>query len=153
MKLQIRNRPDFYSGLMFIGIGIVFAGMASRYRFGSAGEMGPAYFPLVLAGLLAVLGAVIALRGITSLDEEEVIQSMALGPLVLVLGSVALFALLLVSLGLVVASLALVVLSSFASHEFNLRYATISAIVLTAACYLIFVVGLNLPMRVWPGVQ
>jgi hypothetical protein len=50
---------DIVSGLIFIGFGAAFGYAASGYQLGTAFRMGPGYFPLVLAGFLAVLGATI----------------------------------------------------------------------------------------------
>nr|WP_295383575.1 tripartite tricarboxylate transporter TctB family protein [Pseudoxanthomonas sp.] len=153
MKLKIRNQPDFFSGLFFIVLGVAFSWMATGYSLGTAAKMGPAYFPLLLGGLLAVLGCVIAAQSVTKHADEKKIEPMVLRPFVLVLGSVALFGALLVPLGLILASLVLVVASAIASHEFGWKYTILSVIVLTGACYLIFIYGLQLPLPVWPGVR
>jgi hypothetical protein len=63
MKLNIKGPKDFWAGLMFIGFGLFFMIWAlTHYQMGSAVRMGPAYFPAVLGGLLAVLGAVVLLE-------------------------------------------------------------------------------------------
>jgi hypothetical protein len=80
--MQIKNPKDFWAGLMFIGFGLSFVVIAAGtpdvinrmfgdkvipgYQIGSAVRMGPAYFPIVLGGLLAVLGAIIFLRSFVS---------------------------------------------------------------------------------------
>jgi hypothetical protein len=80
--MQIKNPKDFWAGLMFIGFGLSFVVIAAGtpdvinrmfgdkvipgYQIGSAVRMGPAYFPIVLGGLLAVLGAVTFLRSFVS---------------------------------------------------------------------------------------
>ena len=42
--------------LLFIAIAALYIAVASNYRLGTAQRMGPAYFPLVVGSLLAVLG-------------------------------------------------------------------------------------------------
>ena len=80
--MQIKNPKDFWAGVMFMGFGLAFVIIAAGtpdfvnrmfgdklipgYQIGSAVRMGPAYFPIVLGGLLAVLGAVIFLRSFVS---------------------------------------------------------------------------------------
>src|SRR5687767_3224067 len=70
MKLHIKAPKDFWAGLMFIGVGLFFLVWAlTHYQMGSAVRMGPAYFPAVLGGLLAFLGALVliesfAMRGL-----------------------------------------------------------------------------------------
>ena len=61
--MRIKSPKDFWAGLMFIGFGMFFALWAvSNYQMGSAVRMGPAYFPALLGGLLAVLGAMVLIE-------------------------------------------------------------------------------------------
>ncbi len=64
--MKITNGKDFWAGLMFIGFGLGFMAVANNYAMGTAVRMGPAYFPTVLGGMLAVLGAAIFLRAFMS---------------------------------------------------------------------------------------
>lgn len=64
--MRVTNGKDFWAGLMFIAFGLGFMVVARDYSMGSAVRMGPAYFPMVLGGMLAVLGAVIFLRAFLS---------------------------------------------------------------------------------------
>ena len=64
--MQIRNGKDFWAGLMFIGFGLGFMLVALNYPMGSAVRMGPAYFPTVLGGMLAVLGGMVFFRAFVS---------------------------------------------------------------------------------------
>jgi hypothetical protein len=61
--MQVKSPKDFWAGLMFIGFGLFFAIWAiTYYQMGSAVRMGPAYFPAVLGGLLAVLGLMVLIE-------------------------------------------------------------------------------------------
>ena len=80
--MQIKNPKDFWAGLMFFVFGAAFVLIAvgtpdfinriwgdkliPGYQIGSAVRMGPAYFPVVLGGLLALLGAIIFFRSFVS---------------------------------------------------------------------------------------
>jgi len=68
--MHIRNGKDFWAGLMFVGAGLSFMLVAQNYPMGSAVRMGPAYFPTMLGGLLAILGAVVFIRGFFSKIEH-----------------------------------------------------------------------------------
>jgi putative tricarboxylic transport membrane protein len=62
--MRIKSPKDFWAGLMFIGFGLFFALFAyAYYQMGTAVRMGPAYFPFVLGGLLAFLGALVLIEG------------------------------------------------------------------------------------------
>ena len=60
--MQIKSQKDFFSGLMFMLVGIAFAWGATSYNVGTGARMGPGYFPLVLGVLMAFLGLVIAIK-------------------------------------------------------------------------------------------
>jgi hypothetical protein len=65
-EMKITNGKDFWAGLMFIAFGLGFMVVSQNYAMGNAVRMGPAYFPTVLGGLLAVLGAAVLFRGFVS---------------------------------------------------------------------------------------
>src|SRR3546814_6794417 len=62
VNMQLRNKEDFWSGVMFLAIGVGFALGATSYSMGTSARMGPGYFPFWLGVLLALLGAIVALR-------------------------------------------------------------------------------------------
>jgi len=64
--MKIVNGKDFWAGLMFTGFGLAFMLVAQNYNMGTAVRMGPAYFPTVLGGMLAVLGGFILFNGFVS---------------------------------------------------------------------------------------
>ena len=58
--MKIKSPKDFWSGLMFVAFGLFFLAWAIKsYQMGTAVRMGPAYFPTMLGGLMAVLGAIV----------------------------------------------------------------------------------------------
>ena len=69
--MKITNGKDFWAGAMFIAFGLGFMVVAQNYAMGNAVRMGPAYFPTVLGGILAVLGAAIFLRAFVSKVEHS----------------------------------------------------------------------------------
>lgn len=79
--MQIKNEKDFWAGLMFMGFGLAAVIIASlNYQMGTAVRMGPAYFPTVLGGLLAVLGFIVFLRAFFSkLPPETMKANMSFG--------------------------------------------------------------------------
>jgi hypothetical protein len=149
--VRVRHQKDFWSGVMFLVIGLAFAGLAQRYDLGTAQRMGPGYFPTALGGLLAVLGLVIAIRGLRRAERGSDIERFHFGPLAIVLGAVALFALLLRPAGLVAALLVLVGVSAYASHEFRLREVVPLAVFLVGLVLAVFVWGLGMVVPVWPA--
>ncbi len=68
--MKVKNGKDFWAGLMFAGFGLGFMLISFNYPMGSALRMGPAYFPTMLGGMLALLGGVIFFRAFVSKFEH-----------------------------------------------------------------------------------
>jgi Tripartite tricarboxylate transporter TctB family len=148
MRLAIRHQRDFVSGLIFIAFGLAALVLARDYTMGSAVRMGPAYFPSVLGAVLALLGLIILLRALFLQGAR--IGQLALRPLSLILGGVLAFAFLLEPLGLIVATIALIVISALGGWEFRVRDVVMSCLVLLVLALGLFVYGLGMPLKVWP---
>lgn len=148
--MHIRNQKDFWAGLLFATFGLFFSGFGTRYTFGTAARMGPGYFPTVLGILLIILGAVIALSALSPKTEASHVAKFDWRTIGLVLGSVVLFGALLNRAGLIVALAALVIVSSYASHEFGWRATLINTVVLIVLCLAVFVYALSLQFPLWP---
>lgn len=149
--MHIKNYKDFWAGVMFIAFGAFFAGFGTQYKFGSAAQMGPGYFPTVLGLLVIMLGIVVAVGGLRAGAAPERVDAFAWPTLLLVLGSVVLFGVLLQPLGLIISLLVLVAVSSYASHEFAWRATLVNALVLVVLCLLVFVWALKLQFPLWPS--
>ena len=149
--MKIKSQKDFWSGLMFIVIGIAFAWGAMSYNFGSSARPGPGFFPFGLGVLMAILGATVLFKAlvIETVDGEP-IGRWAFRPLLIVMASVALFGFTLPLLGMAVALPILIVMVSLAGDEFHWKDAIISVVVLTLGSWLIFLYGLKLVIPLWP---
>ena len=149
--MKIKSQRDFWSGLMFIVIGIAFAWGSTAYSFGTSAQPGPAYFPLGLAILMALLGALILFKALTiEADGGDLIGAWAWRPLLTIIAAVALFGWAIPQLGLFVALPLLVTGSTLAGNEFHWKDALINCIVLTAGSWAVFVWGLKLTIPLWP---
>src|SRR5882672_5623434 len=85
--MTIRGPRDFYAGLMFAAIGVALVWGSTRYEVGTAAAMGPGYFPLVLGGLLILVGIVVGLRGIAVREEGGGMGPWAWRPLFFVIAA------------------------------------------------------------------
>ncbi len=147
--MKIKAPKDFWAGLMFIGFGIGFAVVAQNYQMGTAVRMGPAYFPTVLGGLLAVLGLAIFVQSFVI--EGPKVPAFLFRPVILILVGLTLFGIFLKPLGLVLALALLVGVGALGGHEFRWKEVAILYVVLAAFSVFVFVKGLGLPFPVWPG--
>jgi len=146
--MKIRSPKDFWSGLIFVAIGVAFVALASQYRLGDLHRMGPAMFPTMVGGLLAALGALIAARSLVF--EGPQIAAFAVRPLAYGLVSIVLFGLALQYFGLVIAVVVLVLVSACASREVRLLQTIALAGVMVAFSVGVFVWLLGLPLPLWP---
>jgi hypothetical protein len=149
--VKIRNQKNFWSGVMFFAFGLGFALLARRYDMGTAQRMGPGYFPTVLGALLALLGLGLALAGLAREGHDGRIERFHFGPIAWIVGAIVAFGALLRPAGLVVALVALVVISMLGSHEFRWKEAVAVSVVMGAIVYLVFIYGLKLTIPVWPA--
>jgi hypothetical protein len=150
--LKIKSEKDFWSGLLFVAVGVGFAWGATVYSFGSSARPGPAYFPFGLGILTAVLGASILFKSLTiETPDGDPVGPWPLKQSALILGVVILFGLTLPKLGMAVALPLLIGVGSLASGEFHWREVLINAVVLTIGCWLVFIKGLGLTIPLWPA--
>lgn len=149
--MQLRNRQDFWSGVMFIILGLGFAWKASSYQMGTAARMGPGYFPFWLGLVLALLGAIVLIASMSKKATKTEVDRFDWRIVSLVIGSVVVYAVVLNFLGVYLAVFLLVVLSSLASHEFSLKVAVANGIFLVVFSYLAFIKGLGLIFPLWPS--
>ncbi len=148
--MKIRNHHDLWSGVMFTGFGLVFIVLSQQYQLGTSAKMGPGYFPTMLGGLCAFLGLMIGSGAFRGGHREDRVAKVGWRELLVILLGVGLFAALLPQLGIIVALIVLILVTSAASFEFRMRDAIISSIVLLIMSYLVFVKGLELQFPLLP---
>jgi hypothetical protein len=146
---SIRNPKDFWSGALFIAIGIGTIIYGSKYTLGTAARMGPGYFPRILGILLIVLGGILAVRATRTVGAP--LQRFRWRPTLIVLGSVVLFGAIVRTVGVALSTVILIATSSAASREFRPREALIAGVLLAVLAVGVFVVGLKLQLPIWPG--
>ncbi len=149
--MKIKSEKDFWSGMMFLAVGLGFAWGAMDYSFGSSARPGPGFFPFGLGLILAALGAIILFKSLVIESEGgDPIGSIAWKPLGIIVGSMVLTGLLLPHLGMFIALPVLVIVSAMAGDEFRWKEAIINSVVLTFFSWAVFIWGLNLIIPLWP---
>ena len=146
MSSLIKHPKDFYAGLLYASIGVGAVVIARGYHLGTSVRMGPGYFPSILGGLLILVGVISMIRAF--LHDGEAIKPFSWKEISLVLGSTVLFGLLVGGAGLVPSLIILVLVSAWASDQFNLRTALLLAILTSVFSALVFVKGLGLPFSI-----
>lgn len=156
----LKNQKDFFSGLLFMAAGLSFAWTASRFTIGSAAQMGPGFFPLLLGALLALLGGIMVYKALVFETEDGgrigtwswralvcvVLANLLFGVLIGGLSTIGL-----PPMGLVAAVATLTLVAAKAASEFRWKEALVLACVLALGSYLVFIVLLQLQIPVWPA--
>jgi len=162
--MKIKSQQDWWAGWLFIAFGLFFIVVAlgtpefidkivgtrliPGYQMGSSVRMGPAYFPVVLGGILAFLGVLVLFDSIV--EEGPDVSKFHFRPLLFIAVSSLAFAYLLKPLGLALASIALVFISAYGGHEFKWKEVAIMSVVLVIFSVLVFVKALALPFPICP---
>ena len=158
--MNIKSQKDFFSGLMFMGVGAAFAWGATTYNVGTGARMGPGYFPLMLGILMVVIGIAITFTAlVVETEGGGKIGKWAWKPLFFVIAANVAFGILLAgiprfnipAMGLMVAIYALVFIASMAEAGWKFKTTFILATVLAIGSYLAFVMALKLQFPVWPA--
>lgn len=145
--MKQKDYHDIAGGLALSALGVFAAVYAQQYEFGDLNRMGPGYFPVVLGGLLALLGLLIAIPAFLRQGQAIHVEWKTF---VLVIGSLLVFAFTLKTLGLIVATVATVVISTLADRETRWKGRLITAAGVALVTYLVFSLGLRMVLPVWP---
>jgi hypothetical protein len=148
MRARI-NIPDLAFAAFLVALGALAFALSSQLSVGTAAAMGPGYVPRALAILIMIYGLALGLRAMVA--GRLAFPAIELRPLLLISGSVALFAVLLPFAGLALTSFALVICAGYAAYDVRFRENFIAALTLAAFAVVLFVVVLGLPIPIWPG--
>ena len=143
-----KSLKDVLAGLIFAGLGLAFGIAAAGYELGTALRMGPGYFPLVLAGLMGVLGVAIVAKGVFRAAEDGALGNVPWRGLVLILAALVFFGATIRGLGLAPALFVAAFMSALASRSNTPLAAAVLAAALTLFCLLIFSFGLGVPVPI-----
>ena len=147
-RLAVVNPQDFGAGLFLLICAAAVWYFGGELKPGTAFRMGPGYVPNLLAWIIGGFGIVLTVRGV--MWPGQGVRGWPVNAMVLVLGSIVLFGLTIERLGLLVASLIVVLLSSIAAPEYRWRQSVVAALCLAAFACALFPFALQLPLRTLP---
>lgn len=147
--MKVQNLREVCSGLLVTAIGGVFLAGSFQYDFGSAQNMGPGFFPFFLGCGTIAVGLLIAL-----LSNRQIIDRTPIGwrDMASVSGAIALFGLLADRGGLLPAVISAVVLIAVVGKQLNMKQTALLAVGLLLGTWLIFSVGLGMPLHLIKGI-
>lgn len=119
----------------------------SHYNIGTLTNMGPGFFPASLGTLLTLIGFFI---GFTAFFRSGKRINIKFRTLFLVSMSIVVFAGTLKLLGIVLATMLAVAISSMADNDMTWQSRMFVAIGVAFVAWLIFILGLSMVLPVWP---
>jgi Tripartite tricarboxylate transporter TctB family len=145
MTIKSIDAVDAIAGVLFIAFGLFFGLQAFNLDTGTALKMGPGYFPLLLSGILILLGLVIAFSAVNK--SGDAIEAYAWRGMFFILPAPVFFGLTVRGLGFVPSIFITTIIAAMASLKMKLPAALLLAIALTIFSTLVFSYGLGLPFQ------
>jgi hypothetical protein len=149
MQLKIKNPQDLWSGLFFIGLGVLAIYLSRNYPMGSALSMGPGYFPTWLGGIMIGFGVVItalAFKLEADPNQAQEFREWAFRPWLVLSGALVVYALLMdADVGFVPSLMVLIIGCALAHKDVRWRETLVLSVLVTAGAVAIFHYGLGLP--------
>lgn len=136
---------DGLAALLFLALGLFVVAVGRTYEIGTPQRMGPGFFPVSVGCLLMVFGLAIGIAADAAPRPTWEVR----GP-VMVLVSVAAFALLLPMLGLFLTGIAVVVIAGLADPPIRPGELAKTAVGLTVLVTVLFVILLRMAIPIWP---
>ncbi|WP_274628641.1 tripartite tricarboxylate transporter TctB family protein [Arvimicrobium flavum] len=132
-------------GALFIACGLFFGLQSLGLEIGTAFRMGPGYFPLVLSGILVLLGIVVLVQATRVAGEP--IGALAWRGALFILPAPIFFGLTVRGLGFVPALFLTCLIAAFASHRMKVPAALALAAGVTLFSVVVFSYALGLPFQ------
>lgn len=144
-------RTNVVAGLALVALGLAAFWLTADLAGSRGPLLGPGSLPRAAAGIIVALGVAIAAIGWLK-DDDAMPRWRLRGPLFL-LGAVLVFALLVRTVGLAIATPAAILVGGLASPETRPVEIVVFAVLLTAFCIGLFryALGLPIPIAPWAG--
>ena len=149
MRLKVRSPRDFGAAVVFALVGAAGLFFGRDLAFGTAADMGPGYFPMILSALILALGLGLGSRA--TAVEGPSIEAVRLRPLLLINAAILLFGYLMPRVGLALTTLLLTLLAAYARREVRLGETLLLGAALALFSVGVFVYALGQPLSPWWG--
>lgn len=139
------DKTDAAAGGLFLLFSLVFGLQSLSLEIGTARNMGPGYFPLILSVVLLVLGSIVLAGSLRGTPQE--IGPWALRGMLWILPAPLVFGLTVRGLGFVPSIFLTTLVASRASFNLGIGRSFLLAIAVTIFSTLVFSFALGLPFR------
>ena len=150
--IRCRNPQDLAAGLFLILVATLALVFSGNLQMGRLVDMGSGYVPRMLAWILVGLGVIVSARGFTTDPPPDTppLTEWAWRPLLPLTASILVFALLLERVGLAICVVLTVLVACLAAPGIRWAQSLSVGIALATLSALLFVLGLGLPLLIWP---
>lgn len=143
------SHGDLVAGGIFVVLGGAFALPSLGYGLGTWLEIGPGMFPFILGLLLVALGLGVAGVGVRGGEVTAGLRRIPWRAVVLIAAALLFFAFTVAPLGFIPATAGTALLACLASPTTSIGKAAIATACITVACYVIFVLALQLRLSLF----
>ncbi|MGB0732221.1 MAG: tripartite tricarboxylate transporter TctB family protein [Pontibacterium sp.] len=147
---MINYSRDFWAGLLLCCLGAFIAWYSYvSYDMGSIKRMDAGYLPFVLALVLSVLGIITSiLSQLSPSSDEDAVRSFEFRKVAPVALAVLVFSLSVAHLGLIVSTILLVCIASFADRRWSLKLSLILSVAfsLISSVVFVFLLQMQIPL-------
>lgn len=151
---------DLVAAGIFIALGIGAFVIALDYRTGTLHRMGPGIFPLLVSGLMVILGAALAVQALAAWRLRRsagagtgtglIPDFAAVRALIFTMASLLVFAMLIRPAGMLISITVMAFIATRAQSGRPIMSSLILSATLAVLCAVIFVYGIGLPISLWP---
>lgn len=145
---MVRSPRNLAFGLFLAALAAIGLWGIRNLRLGTALEMGAGYLPALMCAALAIIAAVKLIEGFVI--EGDAIEPTVWMPIAATVAAIAAFGYAVEPLGLVAATMMLVLIATLGTPDRNWPMALLFAGSLAAACVVVFIYLLRIPFSVWP---
>lgn len=143
------NLKDISAGLFFIFAGLLYGSMAwLKLPMGEALNMGPGYFPTVLAFALILLGSVICFRAWIDTHEREPFGVVPWRGVIMLSLATIIFGTFVEHIGLFPCVFASTFVARFANRTVKIPNALLGSLCIAMFCTAVFGYGVKLPLPI-----
>jgi putative tricarboxylic transport membrane protein len=147
---NIRNERDFYSGVGLAAIAAIMWYQVSALSLTQGTSLGSGGLPKLSAIVLGLYGLYFVFRGMTASGER--IGKLPYVGIASLAAAVAIFAIGLEPLGAAISGVLAAGLAGFAAPDRRLKELMVFPLIICAACLLLFVYLLGIPLPLWPSI-
>lgn len=142
---MIKSHKNFFTGLLFIAVGLFFLASGWSLAYGTPADMGPGFLPLTVSAILIVIGAIELFRAVRASGES--VDFKFKQPAIILITIVA-FGFLLEKIGAIPSVLLLMMATARLHKNFNLKNFLLSYLIVVSLI-LIFKIVLKSPLPLW----